>query len=63
MNKVNWPYIGPSILNNEMCVGVTAEAIVTSEDTETYTWVLNSMPEIETRWNLSQIKIIYCDGF
>ena len=46
-NQLNWPYIGPCIKNSDNRVGVTCEAIVTSEDNDTYTWVFKSMLSIE----------------
>ena len=54
-NKLNWPYIGPCINNSDNRVGVTCEAIVTSEDNDTYTWVFKSMAYIESRWSPSNI--------
>ena len=63
MNKVSWPYIGPSVLNSENRVAVVSESIVTSEDLETYTWLIKAMLEIEPMWSLSLIDIIYSDGF
>ena len=63
MNKIHWPYIGPAIINNEMRVSVTAEAIVTSEDIDTYTWIIKCMSEIEQSWKPNRIDIIYSDGF
>ena len=61
-NKLNWPYIGPVIKNSDNRIGVTCEAIVTSEDLDTYTWIFKSMTLIEPRWSLSKIQIIYGDG-
>ena len=61
-NKLNWPYIGPVIKNSDGRIGVTCEAIVTTEDIDTYTWVMQSMVSIEPRWSLSTLKIIYGDG-
>ena len=60
-NKLNWPYIGPCIRNSDNRVGVTCEAIVTSEDIDTYTWVFKSMASIEPRWSPSKLEIIFAD--
>ena len=60
-NKLNWPYIGPCIRNSDNHVGVTCEAIVTSEDIDTYTWVFKSMVSIEPRWSPCKMKILYAD--
>ena len=63
MNKIAWPYMGPSVLNSENHVAVCCEAIVTAEDIDTYTWVIQSMLEIEPRWSLTCIDIIYANCF
>ena len=46
-NTLSWPYIGPVVKNSENRNVVTCEAIVTSEDIDTYTWVFKSMADIE----------------
>ena len=61
-NNLNWPYIGPVIKNSENRIGVTCESIVTTEDTETYTWIFRLMQSIEPRWSFSKIQILYADG-
>ena len=63
MNKIAWPYMGPSVLNSENRVAVCCEAIVTAEDIDTYTWVIKSMLDIEPRWSLACIDIIFADCF
>ena len=62
MNIMGWPYIGPVVINNEYHVTTCYEAIVTSEDIETYTWIIQAMASIETDWSMSDIKIIFADG-
>ena len=61
-NKLNWPYIGPVIKNSDNRIGVTCEAIVTTEDIDTYTWIFKSMVSIEPRWSVSRLQILYGDG-
>ena len=61
-NKLNWPYIGPVIKNSDNRIGVTCEAIVTSEDIDTYTWIMKSMMSIEPRWSVNKLQILYADG-
>ena len=61
-NKLNWPYIGPVIKNSDNRIGVTCEAIVTSEDIDTYIWVFNAMVSIEPRWSVSNLQLLYADG-
>ena len=62
MNKMGWPYIGPVVMNNEFHVQPCCEAIVTSEDIDTYVWIMKSMSSIEKKWSMSDIKIIFADG-
>ena len=61
-NRLGWPYIGPVVRTNENKTAVTAEAIVTSENVDTYVWVLKAMQSIEPRWKFSNLMIIYVDG-
>ena len=61
-NKLNWPYIGPVIKNSDNRIGVTCESIVTTEDIDTYTWILKAMLSIEPRWSFTKIQLIYADG-
>ncbi len=61
-NKMNWPYIGPIIKNSNNGISVVSEAIVTSEDIDTYTWIFKAMVSIEPRWSPSKLQIIYADG-
>ena len=48
-NIQNWSYFAPVIKDMDMKVGVICEAIVISEDIDTYAWVLKKW----LRWNLS----------
>ena len=59
---MNWPYIGPIIKNSNNGISVVSEAIVTSEDIDTYTWIFEAMVSIEPRWSPSKLQIIYADG-
>jgi hypothetical protein len=60
-NRMNWPYIGPALKDNEMKVCLGAESIVVEESLKTYKWVLESMCDMEPRFDLSNIKIIFGD--
>ena len=61
-NKLSWPYIGPTIKTNENTIRVVAESIVLSEDISTYQWILESIAEIEPKWDIKSLKIIFADG-
>ena len=61
-NRHGWPYIAPVIKNNENKIAVTCEAIVTSENIDTYVWVLKSIESIEKGWPPSKLSIVYADG-
>ena len=54
---------GPISFNSENYVVVCCEAIVTAEDIDTYTWVIQSMLNVEPRWSLPCIYIFYADYF
>ena len=41
---------------------MTCDAIVTSEDIDTYTWVFKAMVSIEPRWPVSNLQLLYADG-
>jgi hypothetical protein len=54
-NSSGWPYIAPVVKDNEMKVAVAAESIVTEETHEFYIWILQSMADIEPRFELANI--------
>ena len=60
-NSSGWPYIAPCVKDNEMKVAVAAESIVTEENHEYYVWILQCMVDIEPRFQLSNIRIIFAD--
>jgi hypothetical protein len=60
-NSSGWPYIAPCVKDNEMKVAVAAESIVTEENHEYYVWILMCMVDIEPRFQLSDIRIIFAD--
>jgi hypothetical protein len=60
-NGSGWPHIAPVVKDNEMKVALAAESIVTEETHEFCLWILRSMVEIEPRFELSNIQIIFAD--
>ena len=62
-NKLCWPYIGPVIRTGENKIRVIAESVVISEDLESYQWILESVAAMEPKWSLSNLRIIFSDGF
>ena len=62
-NSYNWPYIGPVIKDHNLKIGLVAESIVIAEDLDTYAWILRSMSEMEPRWKLADIRVIFGDQF
>ena len=62
-NSYNWPYIGPVIKDHNLKIGLVAESIVISEDLDTYAWILRSMSQMEPRWKVSSIRVIFGDQF
>ena len=61
-NKVGWPYIGIVVLNNMNEVCVCCEVICIGETIAMYTWILQTLQELEKGFNLSQVRIIFGDG-
>ena len=47
-NKHNWPYFGPIVKTSDMSIGVICEAIVISENIDSYAWVFKKW----WKWNL-----------
>lgn len=56
MNRLYWPYIGPTIVNNENKIGVVVESLCIEESDDTYSFVLASLQDMEPRRKLSSIK-------
>ena len=63
MNEFGWPYIGPCVKDCENKIATTCEAIVTGETISYYAWVIEMMVEMEPRWLLSSLKLIFADNF
>ena len=61
-NKLCWPYIGPTVKTNENRIRVVAESVVLTEDIPTYKWILSSLNEMEPKWDLNKLRIIFADG-
>ena len=61
-NKLCWPYIGPTIRTNENTNRVIAESVVISEDIDTYVWILQSIQDMEPKWNVKNVRLIFADG-
>jgi hypothetical protein len=60
-NNLNWPYIGPVVLDNECRVGVIAESLVLSECEESYKFVLKSIFEMVPEFDKDSIHIVFSD--
>jgi hypothetical protein len=60
-NSSGWPYIAPVVKDNEMKVALAAESIVTEETHEFYIWILKSMVEIEPRFELANVRLVFAD--
>ena len=63
MNSPGWPYIAPCVKDNENKVRVIAECLCISESIENYVWVLKSIVDMEKRFRLSNVDIIFADQF
>eukprot|EP00978_Attheya_sp_CCMP212_P035711 scaffold157131_cov71-Attheya_sp.AAC.1 len=60
-NTPGWPYIGPCIKDANMKVRNVAESICLEESHRMYKWVLEVMCEMERRFTLQSIDIIFAD--
>ena len=60
-NNFGWPYIALVVKDMDMKIAVTCEALAITEDLETYSWILRSQADMEPRWKLSDLKIIFGD--
>jgi hypothetical protein len=62
-NVLGWPYMGPTVKDGEMKIRQVAECIAIEEKLEIYHFVVQSMADIEHRWSLSDLRIIFADQF
>ena len=64
LNDINWPYIGPCVLDGYKTVRVVAEGIFASEREDAYTFVLRSLFEmsVNTR-SKDNVHAVFADGF
>ena len=60
-NRFGWPYIALVVKDKDMKVATTCEALTITEDHDMYSWILRSQADMEPRWKLSDIKIIFAD--
>jgi hypothetical protein len=60
-NSYGWPYIGPVVKDSEMQVRCVAESIIVEESHRMYVWVTEMLADMEPRYKLSSIKIIFGD--
>ena len=60
-NTADWPYCGPVLITGENKIACACEAIVLSEGTNYYSWIMNSVYEM-SGVDRSETKIIFGDG-
>jgi hypothetical protein len=60
-NEFGWPYIGPVVKDSEFKVQTHAKSICMEESNNVYSWIIKSMCEIETCFNISDLRLIYAD--
>ena len=60
-NSIGWPYCGVSMRNHENETVVGAETIIVEESNSSYQWIVQTCAELEQRFQLSSIKIIFAD--
>ena len=62
-NQLCWSYIGIVVINNLNRICLCCEAIVIQEILEVYVWLLRMLADTVEEWQLSDLKIIFGDGF
>jgi hypothetical protein len=62
LNSVDWPYIGPVVLDGENKIAVIIESICCSERLEAYEFVLNAAFDFTPGRPRQSVKVIYGDG-
>ena len=62
-NVFEWPYIGPTIVNDLNKISVVCEAFCVSERKLAYTFVLKSMLQMAPTFDPNVLKVVYCDEF
>ena len=62
-NVYEWPYIGPTILNDMNRIGVVCEAFCINETKDAYKFILSSMIKMAPNFNPLNIKAIFADEF
>lgn len=60
-NTADWPYCGPILITGENKIACACEAIVLSEGTSYYSWIMNSVYDM-AGVDRSETKIIFGDG-
>jgi hypothetical protein len=58
---VGWPYIGPVVKDSDMKVCCVAESICVEESHHMYVWITQMLVQMEPRFNLESIQIIFGD--
>lgn len=62
-NELGWPYIGPCVKDCDMKVRVVSECIIAEEKHEAYIWVMKQLSDMEPRFQVNQLKLIFADQF
>ncbi len=62
-NKVNWPYLGPVVIDSDMQIAVIAESLFVCECLDGYYFVLKSLFEMVPEFDKKRIRLIFADEF
>jgi hypothetical protein len=63
LHTLDWPYIGPTVVDNENTVSVICESLMLQEAHEAYCCALESLYKMEPRRARQSTKLIFADGF
>ena len=61
-NSIDWPYIGPVIVDGDDKLGVDTEAIMCTKRIEAYAWIMNQALSMTPTRKRESIKMIIGDG-
>ena len=62
-NKIGPPYSRTAIYTNEDKVGLTCKSVSITNNIAMYRWLLEPQAEMEPRWYVTNVRLIFGDGF
>ncbi|MGH7954344.1 MAG: hypothetical protein ACREOZ_00110 [Gloeomargaritales cyanobacterium] len=63
LSNLNWPYVGPVVLDESRKVSVVAEAFISKETLDSYAFIMQSIFEMAPGRTKEKVSAIYGDCF